>query len=102
MERVVEMGLHEKAAILAGVMPVKSAKTLTWMKQRVPGMKINDEYIDRMNRARDLEKEGVAMAVELIRTLKTIPGVRGIHLMPVLWESITPTIVKEAGLNVAH
>ncbi len=40
MERVVEMGLHEKAAILPGVMPVRSAKTLLWMKEKVPGMRI--------------------------------------------------------------
>jgi methylenetetrahydrofolate reductase (NADPH) len=99
MERIVKMGLHEKTAILAGVMPVKSVKTLLWMKKEVPGVKINERYIERMKNARDPETEGVAMAVELIESLRKIPGVRGIHLMPVLWESITPTIVKAAGLK---
>ena len=102
MERVVELGLHEKAAILAGVMPVKSAKTLLWMKERVPGMRIHDEYMSRMNHARDPEEEGVAMAVEMIRALRNVRGVRGIHLMPVTWESITPTIIREAGLPVTQ
>ncbi len=101
MKRVVEMGLHEKAAILAGVMPVKSVKTLLWMKEKVPGMRIRDEYIERMKQARDPEAEGVAMAVELVRSLREVPGVRGIHLMPGMWESITPTIVNEAGLRVS-
>jgi methylenetetrahydrofolate reductase (NADPH) len=55
-----------------------------------------------MNNARDPEKEGVAMAVETIRRLRDIHGVRGIHLMPTMWESITPTIIKEAGLHVVH
>jgi 5,10-methylenetetrahydrofolate reductase len=99
MERIVEMGLHEKTAILAGVMPVKSAKTLLWMKKEVPGVKIQDQYIDRMKAARDPEEEGVKMAVEIIQAVRSIKGVRGIHLMPVLWESITPTIVKETGLT---
>jgi methylenetetrahydrofolate reductase (NADPH) len=102
MERVVDMGLHEKAAILPGVMPVRSVKALLWMKEKVPGMRIHAEYIDRMSHARDPQEEGVAVAVELIRALKGMRGVRGIHLMPALWESITPTIVKEAGLYVAH
>lgn len=102
MERVVEMGLDEKAAILAGVMPVKSVKTLHWMKKRVPGMMIHDDYIDRMNNARDPEDEGVRIAVETMRALKDVRGVRGIHLMPAMWESIVPTIIKEAGLPVAH
>jgi methylenetetrahydrofolate reductase (NADPH) len=69
------------------------------MKREVPGMKIPDGYVERMRQARDPEEEGVKMAVELIQALKTIKGVRGIHLMPALWESITPRIVKEAGLN---
>jgi methylenetetrahydrofolate reductase (NADPH) len=36
----------------------------------------------------------------MIHTLQKIKGVRGIHLMPVMWESITPVIVKEAGLDM--
>jgi methylenetetrahydrofolate reductase (NADPH) len=102
MERVVEMGLHEKTAILAGVLPVKTAKTLLWMKEEVPGIKINDKYIQRMQQARDPEEEGVRMAVEIIQTLRNIEGVRGIHLMPAMWESITPTIIKEARLGVTN
>lgn len=94
MERVVAMGLHERAAILAGVMPVKSAKALLYMKQEVPGVKINDEYLQRMNRASDPKEEGVRIAVEIIHAVKAIKGVQGIHLMPVMWESITPTIIE--------
>jgi methylenetetrahydrofolate reductase (NADPH) len=98
MERVVEMGLHEKCAILAGIMPVKSEKALLYMKKEVPGFRVNDEYIERMKNARDPKEEGVKIAVEIIRTLQHIKGVRGIHLMPVMWESVTPAIMKEAGL----
>ena len=102
LEKVVDMGLHEKAAILPGVMPVRSAKTLLWMKEKLPGTRIHAEYISRMIQAHDPQEEGVAVAVETIRALMKLRGVRGIHIMPSLWESITPTIVKEAGLTVAH
>lgn len=102
MERLVEMGLHKKTAILAGVMPVKSVKTLLWMREEVPGVKINDKYIDRMKQTRDPEKEGVTMAVETIQALRDTKGVRGIHLMPSMWESIIPTIIKEARLNLTN
>ena len=77
-------------------MPVRSAKALLYMKEEVPGVKINDKYIDRMRQASDPKEEGVKIAVEIIQKLKNIKGVRGIHLMPVMWESITPTIIKEA------
>jgi methylenetetrahydrofolate reductase (NADPH) len=99
MEKVVEMGLHEKCAILAGVMPVKSVKALYHMKKEVPGVKINDEYINRLENASDPKEEGVKIAIEMIQALQKIKGVRGIHIMPVMWESITPVIVKEAGLG---
>jgi len=99
MKRVVDMGLHEQAAILAGVLPLKSVKTLLWMKREVPGFRISDQYVQRMERASNPEEEGVRIAVETIQTLKEIKGVRGIHFMPAMWESITPTIIKEAQLE---
>ncbi len=98
MEKVVEMGLHEKVAILAGVMPVKSVNTLLHMREDVPGVKINDVYIQRMEKAADPQAEGIKIAVEIIQTVKNIKGVRGVHIMPFMWESIMPTVLKEAGL----
>ncbi len=99
MKKVREMGLHEKTAILAGVMPVKSVKALLHMQEEVPGVKIDKKYISRMEQASDPKEEGIKMAVEIIHSLKTIEGIRGIHFMPVMWESITPVILKEAGFN---
>lgn len=99
MEKVVELGLHKKAAIIAGVSPVRSEKSLLWMKEKVSGVKISDEYISRMKNAHDPKEEGVKIAVEIIQTVKKINGVQGIHFMPVLWESIIPTLIKEAELN---
>ena len=99
MEKVVDMGLHEKCAILAGVMPVKSVNTLLYMKKEVPGIRIHEKYLSRMKNSLNPKEEGVKIAVEMIHSLQKIKGVRGIHLMPVMWESITPIIVKEAGLN---
>lgn len=100
MEHVVEMGLHEKTVILAGVLPVKSLKALLWMKEEVPGMKINEKYIERMKKANDPKEEGVKIVVELINMLKEIKGVKGIHLMPAMWESIVPTIIQEIKVSV--
>ena len=35
---------------------------------------------------------------KLIKRLREMPGVSGVHIMPVMWESITPRIVEETGL----
>jgi len=98
MESVRKAGLHRKTAILAGVMPVKSARALLYMKSEVPGMRISGELIERMEKAGDPKEEGIRLAVETILELKKIEGIRGIHLMPLLWESITPRIAEQAGL----
>jgi len=98
MGEVVRLGLHEQTAILAGVMPVKSVKALEHMKENVPGVRIDQVYIDRMGSAENPKEEGVRIAVEIIQQIRKVPGIRGIHLMPVMWESITPTIIDEAGL----
>ena len=98
MDLVRDAGLDEKVAILAGVMPVKSAKALKYMKDEVPGVRIPDELIRRMEEADDPKEEGTRMAAEMIVRLKGIEGIRGIHLMPLMWESITPRILQDAGL----
>jgi methylenetetrahydrofolate reductase (NADPH) len=98
MELVVEEGLHEKTYILAGLTPVRSARALKYMKTEVAGMSIPDELIKRMESAEDPKDEGVKICLEMIERIKAIQGVAGIHLMPIGWESITPTILERAGL----
>jgi len=101
MNAVREEGMDREVFIIAGVMPVRSVKALLYMKESVPGVRIAQEYIDRLEPIKDKDaamEEGVRIAVEIMKELKDIPGVAGIHLMPVMWESITPRLVEEAGL----
>lgn len=100
MRGVRELGLHRHAAILAGVLPVRSGKAIRYMKEEVSGIMIPGALIDRMDRAGDPKEEGIRIAVEIIQALQQEEGVRGIHLMPVMWESVTPRILEEAGLIV--
>ncbi len=98
MEGVRAQGLHEKTYILAGIMPVKSAETLFHMKNEVPGIRIPESCFTRMEKAEVQEEEGIRMAVDMILALREIDGVQGIHLMPLMWESVTPRILDEARL----
>ncbi|KUK12643.1 MAG: Methylenetetrahydrofolate reductase [Moorella sp. 60_41] len=98
MALVRERGLHKKAYILAGVMPLKSAKAARYMQKSVAGMIVPEEIVARIEKASDPREEGVAICVEQIKHLRNIEGVAGVHIMAVMWEEIIPTIVKEAGL----
>lgn len=96
MEKVRSLGLHERAYIQAGILVNKSLKSIQ-MTQLVAGMDIPDELVERMAAAEDKQAMGIEMALEFIEKLRKIPGVSGIHIMAVGWESIVPTIVEKAG-----
>jgi methylenetetrahydrofolate reductase (NADPH) len=100
MEGVCDRGLHEKCAILAGVTPMKSAGMARYMKNRVPGMDVPQEMVDRMagvSKEKQAE-EGITICVETIQRLKEIAGVAGFHIMAIEWEQKVPEIVQRAGL----
>ncbi|PMP65184.1 MAG: 5,10-methylenetetrahydrofolate reductase [Thermodesulfobacterium geofontis] len=94
-----EMGILERVYILAGITPPKSSKMLKYMKKnKVPGIEIPDEIIKRMESAKDEKEEGINIAVEIIERVREIPGIKGVHIMAIGWESIVPEIVKRAKL----
>jgi len=98
MSIVRRAGLDEQVNIMAGVLPVRSARALTFMRDNVAGMSIPAALIERMATAEDPQAEGLSIAVELVRALRQVAGVKGIHLMPMGWEGALPRIVAGAGL----
>jgi methylenetetrahydrofolate reductase (NADPH) len=101
MEMVRDLGLHEKAFILAGITPMKSPGMARYMKNSVPGMDVPDHLVERMAsvpKERHWE-EGIAICLETIEKVKAIKGVAGIHIMAIEWEGVVPEIVRKAGLE---
>lgn len=100
MKEITDKGLGGKVAILAGVTPLKSARTAEYMAKSVAGMDIPEEVIGRMKGAPSGRQraEGIKIAVETIEALKNIKGVRGVHIMAIEWEEAVPELVEKAGL----
>jgi len=101
MKQAHEMGLTEKVYILAGVTPFKSVGMARYMAQKVAGMDIPEELIQRMEgTSREKQAaEGIKIVVETIEQLKAIPGVSGVHVMAIEWEHKVPEILEAAGLS---
>ncbi len=93
-----ERGLTERAAILAGVIVPRSAGMLRYMNSSVPGVTVPDALVRRMETASNPREEGVRIAVELVRALREIPGVRGVHLQAIEFEEVLPELALAAGL----
>jgi len=111
MKQVVNMGLHKKVYVLAGVGPLKSSGMARYMRDKVPGMIVQDEYVDRMvaalegipkeeKKARQdaLRQKGIEICIEQIQEIREIKGVAGIHIMAIEWEEAVRPIVEGAGL----
>ena len=100
MKRAVDMGLHEKCYILAGVTPMKSVGMARYMAKQVPGMDVPENLIKRLQGAGKgkVAAEGIKFAVEQIEEFKEMEGVAGVHLMAIEWEHRVPEIAEMAGV----
>ena len=96
-----ERGLHQRVSILVGVGPLASAKAARWIRERVPGVHIPDSVVERLERAAKPRREGQALCAELIREIREIPGVAGVHLMAYRQESALAGILQQAGLRTS-
>ncbi len=85
--------------ILAGIVPLKSDGYARFMNKRIPGIRIPQDMIDRLTKAKDKEQEGIQMAIETCIELKKMKRVDGIHIMAIFWEEIVPEIVQGAKLR---
>jgi len=100
MKRVVDMGLHEQTAILAGVGPIRSKKGADFMKTRVAGMDVPAEIINRLKNLdkEEAEQEGLDICVEIAEEVRQIEGVRGLHIMAVSGAANLPDLVSRLKL----
>lgn len=83
--------------VIAGVIPLSSEKMARFINNNIPGIKIPDEYIMRMENALEPVQEGLEIAAEIIRELKSM--CRGIHLMPIGQHTHTKELLKMSGLK---
>jgi methylenetetrahydrofolate reductase (NADH) len=98
MQRVRDLGLHEKVFILAGVGPLASARSARWIRNNVAGVHIPDAVIKRLEGAQDQAHEGVNVCIDMINELRETEGISGVHIMAYRQEHRVPEIVEKTGV----
>ena len=111
MKAVRNRGLHEKTAILAGIIVPKSGGMLRYMNSSVAGVTVPEELINRFPKVKkdaspdekkqaraEAQEIGKQISVELIEQARQIEGVSGVHIQAIEWERAVPDIVKAANL----
>lgn len=99
---LVQSGALADAPVLVGVMPPRSTGALEHMHRHIPGVEVNEETFTRLRglSGEDAKAAGVTVAADVIKQLRKLPGVSGVHIMAPGWETEAVTrVVEAAGLR---
>jgi 5,10-methylenetetrahydrofolate reductase len=88
--------------VIIGIAPFKSMSMMEWMVKNVPGIVVPEELQHRLKSAREkggkegFLNENIEIFGELVKNLRGMPGVRGIHIMTIGFEWVIPKIIERA------
>ncbi len=100
MRQVRDLGLTERAYILAGVGPLRTPRAAEYMRTHVPGVVIPEALVARLTKTpkERWQDEGMQICAEIIEQVRAIPGVSGVHVMAYRQEHMVAEIIRRAGL----
>lgn len=102
MARLAEHGLADKLYVLIGIVPLRSAKSARWIKEKLFGAIIPDAMVERMEQANDPIAEGRRICLDVIAELADIPHVAGCHIMAPGNDAVVPDIITAARESVSR
>ena len=92
-------GVFERASVLVGVAPLRTVKGARFMDEKLPGVHVPASIIDALKSAGDdAPRVGLELTVEVVRHIRTIDGIRGVHLMGMGHDDAVRAVVERAGL----
>jgi methylenetetrahydrofolate reductase (NADH) len=98
-EVVRSRGVFERAAVIVGVAPLRSAKQARYLDEHLPGVSVPPAVVDVLEAAGDgAEAEGLRIASEIVRRLQAIDGIAGIHVMGLGREQAVRHLIAATGL----
>lgn len=97
-EAIRARGLFERMFVLVGVAPPRSAASARFMREHLPGVVVPDRVIAQLEEAEDPAEEGVRLTVEIVKRLRSIQGISGVHIMGLGREDSVKRVIDESGL----
>ncbi len=75
-------GVFERAAVIVGIAPLRSASQARFLNERVPGVRVPPELLRALEEAGEgAHGIGLEHAIDLARRLQEIQGIAGLHVM---------------------
>jgi methylenetetrahydrofolate reductase (NADPH) len=92
-------GVFDRAPVLIGMVPLRSAKGARFMNDKLPGVRVPPAMLQALESAGDdAEQVGRALTIEVVNGIRQIPGVSGVHLMGMGHDATVRAVVEGAGL----
>ncbi len=93
LARYLDAAKLDGVALLAGVIPLKSAKRAAWLNANVPGVRVPRTLIEELERAGPAGEAavGIDIAARIVREARKLCS--GVHIMAIGWEHRIPEIL---------
>ena len=91
-------GLAAEAALLPSICLVRSAASLRYIDEHVPGISVPAALIERVERSADPEETCLEIGVELAAHALAQPGVSGLHLISFRREAGIARVCRRLGI----
>ena len=96
LKRVMDVAARGDAKVLAGVLLLKSASMARFMNANIPGVRVPEHYIERLEKSSDPLLTGMEIAAAQIDELRQ--DCHGIHLMAMGAEEKVLHVIEMSGL----
>jgi 5,10-methylenetetrahydrofolate reductase len=94
-----DRGMFERAKMIVGVVPLRSAKAARYMNEHLPGVHVPDAITRALEAAgEDAERVGMDLTIGVVKGIREIRDVAGIHLMAMGHDDAVRSVVEGAGL----
>jgi methylenetetrahydrofolate reductase (NADPH) len=93
-------GILERAFLIAGVAPLRTARSAHFLNEHLPGVRVPEETLSALDDAGpdDEGSVGLRITADVIRKLRQIDGVSGVHVMGLGSQRAVAKAVESAGL----
>jgi methylenetetrahydrofolate reductase (NADPH) len=98
MHQAVATGLDREAALIPSIALVRSPAALRFIDEKVPGISVPAEMIERCERAADPEAECFELGYEIAARTLDLPGVAGLHLISFRREAGIARLCRRLGI----
>jgi methylenetetrahydrofolate reductase (NADH) len=92
-------GILDRAAVLVGLVPLRSVKGARFMDEKLPGVHVPPATIAALEAAgEDAPAVGLQLTIDVLEGIRRIQGVGGVHLMGMGHDDAVRSALEGAGL----